>query len=104
MVMPSEYHQLLDAAPDAMVILDSQGRVTTLNSEAERLFGWSEEEMLGQRLTRVIPARFHDLGASSEVPFTAGALTCLARRRDEGEFPVELTCRPIGSNGNAARW
>src|SRR6187431_3376692 len=58
---PVEFHQLLDASPDAMVVVDRNGRVTALNREAERFFGWTEIELLGQQMNRFIPTRFHPL-------------------------------------------
>ena len=102
---PVEFHQLLDASPDAMVVVDRNGRVTALNREAERFFGWSETELLGQQISHCIPTRFHPLlGPNLE---THGGLvkrrtvTCFARRRDGSELPVELARRPIGQGSDA---
>ena len=61
MAVPSEFHQLLDAAPDAMVVVDRHGHVTALNLEAERFFGWTERELLGEPMSRFFPTRFHRL-------------------------------------------
>lgn len=54
---PSEFHQLLDAAPDAMVLVDRDGVVTGLNLEDERFFGWTEQELFGESMSRFIPTR-----------------------------------------------
>ena len=43
---PSEFHQLLNAAPDAMIVVDRVGRVSALNVEAEQFLGWTEKELL----------------------------------------------------------
>ena len=102
---PIEFHQVLDAAPDAMIVLDRRGRVAALNQEAERFFGWNEVELLGQPMSRFIPPRFHALlgqdpegkGGSASAPMNGGTVSCFARRRDGSEFPVELARRPWGS-------
>ena len=106
---PSEFHQLLDAAPDAMVVLDHQGRVTALNLEAERFFGWAEQELLGEPMSRFFPARFHrlldaELEASGGAPAgspAASTISCFGRRRDGTEFPVALARRPLGPGSEA---
>jgi diguanylate cyclase (GGDEF)-like protein/PAS domain S-box-containing protein len=111
MSAPSEFHQMLDAAPDAMVVVDRDGRVTALNLEAERFLGWTEHELLGGSMNRLIPTRFHavvrsadETGGESPVAATrAGTVSCFARRRDGIEIPVELVRRPLGqgSDGSA---
>ncbi|HLB53684.1 MAG TPA: EAL domain-containing protein, partial [Gemmatimonadales bacterium] len=105
---PSEFHQLLDAAPDAMVVVDRYGRVTALNLEAERFLGWTENELRGEPMSRLIPTRFHpllgsDLEANGGSPgSTEGRrVSCFAQRRDGSEFPVELARRPLGEGTDA---
>jgi diguanylate cyclase (GGDEF)-like protein/PAS domain S-box-containing protein len=89
---------MLDAAPDAMVVVDQVGGVLALNREAERLFGWTEAEIRGEASSRLIPQRFHQvydaLGVSdAESPEAApkrAPVRIFARRRDGSEFPVEI--------------
>src|SRR3954447_9601768 len=50
---------LIDASPDASLIINLLGQVVVANREAERLLGWSESELLGQALNRLFPQRFH---------------------------------------------
>jgi len=109
MPVPTEAHQLLDAAPDAMVVVDRDGQVTALNLEAERFFGWSEHDLLGESMSRCFPPRFHQLlgypettGGVVAVATNGGTISCFARRRDGSEFPVELTRRRVG-HGNDAK-
>ena len=89
------FRELLDAAPDAMVVVDPEGDVIALNVEAERLFGWTEAEFLGHPLNRIIPPRFQQIstghGTDEGTP-----VSFLARRRDGSEFPVELNRAPLG--------
>lgn len=99
-----DFHELLNAAPDAMVVVDRHGQVTALNREAERFFGWTEKELLGHPMSRIFPTRFHAIlgspgGSDAGPPFASsesGTVSCFARRRDGSEFPVELARRPLG--------
>jgi len=109
MAVSSDLHELLDAAPDAMMVVDLQGRVTALNLEAERFLGWSEGELLGEPMSRFFPTRFHRLlgyhesnGGSPGTSTNGGTISCFARRRDGSEFPVELARRRLG-NGNETK-
>jgi diguanylate cyclase (GGDEF)-like protein/PAS domain S-box-containing protein len=104
----SEFHLLLDAAPDAMVVIDRYGRVGALNVAAERFFGWTEKELLGEPMSRFIPTRFQPLldwdleinRGFTLIPERGGTVSCFARRRDGTEFPVELTRRRLGPGAN----
>jgi diguanylate cyclase (GGDEF)-like protein/PAS domain S-box-containing protein len=105
----SEFHQLLDAAPDAMIVVDELGRMTAINLEAERFFGWAEQELLGEPMSRCFPPRFHRLldtdfetgGASLPGSNTGRTVSCFAQRRDGTEFPVALARRPFGQGSDA---
>jgi diguanylate cyclase (GGDEF)-like protein/PAS domain S-box-containing protein len=107
-VQDKRFRQLLDAAPDAMVLVDRFGKVVVLNREVEPLFGWTEAELLGQPVNRLIPARFHPVleaqpvTSESQESHPKGArLSLLALRRDGSEFPVEINRTPIGSSTDA---
>ena len=52
------FRGLIDAAPDAIVVIDSAGRITTVNEEAERMFGHSRGAMIGRDVEMIIPERF----------------------------------------------
>jgi diguanylate cyclase (GGDEF)-like protein/PAS domain S-box-containing protein len=103
------FRQLLDAAPDAMVVVDPGGSVVALNPVAERLLGWTEAELRGQPLSRFIPPRFQQAtewhgasdGASPGNPPQGAALSLFARRRDGREFPVEIHRSPLGPGDDA---
>jgi two-component system, LuxR family, sensor kinase FixL len=93
------FQAVTEAAVDAIVSADNSGRLLTWNSGAERMFGWTAEEVVGRPLTVIIPERFRGLhtdgiarvrrtGASK----LAGQVVELAGlRRDGGEFPIELS-------------
>ena len=105
-----EFHHLLDAAPDAMIVIDREGNVAAINTEAERFFGWSEEELIGRPMTQIVAHRMDgrpnlDLDAhraSLAVPALGATVNYFASRRDGTEFPVELSRRPLG-DGYAAQ-
>lgn len=96
---------LLDAAPDAMLVCDAEGRITLVNREVERLFGYPRDELVGQTVELLIPERFrpeHPAHRQSYVnqarvrPMGA-ALSLRGRRKDGSEFPVEISLSPLES-------
>src|ERR1700679_3711640 len=56
--MEGRYRGLLEAAPDAMVVVDQDGEIVLLNVQAERQFGYSRDALLGQNVTNIIPEGF----------------------------------------------
>jgi diguanylate cyclase (GGDEF)-like protein/PAS domain S-box-containing protein len=93
---------LLDAAADAMLVVDAGGNVVALNPEAERLFGWTEAELLGEAWHRLIPPRFLAL---TDLPLAdeggRNPVSLFARRRDGTEFPIEFSRSPLGPSQHA---
>jgi diguanylate cyclase (GGDEF)-like protein/PAS domain S-box-containing protein len=98
-----KFSALLEAAPDAMVIIDWHGHIQLINAQSEKLFGWPREELLGQSLAQLIPERFHArhrghvggyLRHASSRPMGTG-LELWAVRRDGSEFPVEISLSPL---------
>lgn len=99
--------QLLDAAPDAMVIADHQGVILFSNAQTERLFGYERHTLTGLPVEVLIPERF---GASHQAhrktyatnphPRMMGqGLELLGRRKDGSEFPVEISLSPLDVPG-----
>lgn len=93
---------LLESAPDAIVTTDRSGRIALVNSQAERLFGYQREELLGQPIELLVPERFRELHARQRESYTAAprtrpmgvGLELYARRRDGTEVPVEISLSP----------
>ena len=56
--MEGRYRGLLEAAPDAMVVVDQAGEIVLLNVQAEKQFGYSRDELVGQKVTNIIPEGF----------------------------------------------
>jgi len=97
------FKELLDAAPDAMVIVDGTGEIVLVNRQTERLFGYERGELLGERVEALIPERFHPTheGHRSSYgrdarprPMGAGG-ELFALRKDGREFPAEISLSPV---------
>ncbi len=95
--------ELLEAAPDALVIVGQDGRIQLVNGQVEKLFGYAREELLGQPVEILVPARFRDLhpghrqgylGGPRARPMGAG-LDLRAVRKDGSEFPAEISLSPM---------
>lgn len=103
--MESRYRGLLEAAPDAMVVVDQHGEIVLLNVQAERQFGYHRDELVGQPVTNIIPAGFAERLISDALRSAADALAqqigtgieLTGLRKNGTEFPIELMLSPLES-------
>jgi PAS domain S-box-containing protein len=101
--LAGSHFPLLEYAPDATVIVDSQGIVRLMNSQAERLFGYYREELLGRAVEMLIPHRFREHHAGQRIAYAADprvrpmglGLELFGLRKNGTEFPVEISLSPI---------
>lgn len=100
-----KFRNLLESAPDAVVIVNGSGRIHLVNKQTEKLFGYPRQELIDQPVEILLPERFHDRHmadrsryASSPHARPMGAgLELLGRRKDATEFPVEVSLSPLES-------
>jgi PAS domain S-box-containing protein len=103
--MEGRYRGLLEAAPDAMVVVNQGGDIVLLNVQAERQFGYPRDELLGQKVKNIIPEGFAERLIADGTRSAADALAqqigtgieLIGRRKDGGEFPIELMLSPLES-------
>jgi PAS domain S-box-containing protein len=103
--MEGRYRGLLEAAPDAMVVVNQAGDIVLLNVQAERQFGYPRDELLGQKVKNIIPEGFAERLIADGTRSAADALAqqigtgieLIGRRKDGGEFPIELMLSPLES-------
>ncbi|MEV5432667.1 PAS domain S-box protein [Streptomyces sp. NPDC052701] len=97
------FRGLLEAAPDAMVIVDDAGTIKLVNARTEALFGYRREELLGHPVELLVPHRFRahhtrhrgGYAANRQVRPMGAGLELRGRRRDGTEFPVEISLGPL---------
>lgn len=107
-VLRTSLFGVLEAAPDAIVLVDPNGRIALVNSQAERLFGYAHDALIGEMVEMLVPLRFRDAhhghrGGYFVDPRTrtmGGALELAGLRSDATEFPVEISLSPIEIEGN----
>ena len=101
----AKYRGLLEAAPDAMVVVNQAGEIVLLNVQAEKQFGYSRDELVGQQVKNIIPEGFAERLIADGTRSAAEALAqqigtgieLIARRKDGTEFPIEIMLSPLES-------
>lgn len=99
----ARFQGLLEAAPDAIVVVDQDGRIEMINAQAEQLFGYPREELAGRPIEVLIPERLRGAHERHRAGFLAtptdramGSGLCLdGRRKDASTFPAEVSLSPV---------
>ena len=101
----AKYRNLLEAAPDAMVVVNQAGEIVLLNAQAEKKFGYRRNELLGQKVKNIIPEGFAERLIADGTRSAAEALAqqigtgieLSGRRKNGSEFPIEIMLSPLES-------
>jgi PAS domain S-box-containing protein len=103
--MEGRYRGLLEAAPDAMVVVNQAGEIVLLNVQAEKQFGYRRDELVGQKVKNIIPEGFAERLLADALRSAEDALAqqigtgieLNGRRKNGSEFPIEIMLSPLES-------
>jgi PAS domain S-box-containing protein len=99
----ARFRGLLEAAPDAMVVVDPEGVILLANSQLEQVFGYTRDEVLGNPVEMLVPKRFRDIHPFHRKQYMKSPqarpmgvdLELYGLRKDGSEFPVEISLSPM---------
>lgn len=98
----SRFRKLLEAAPDAILEVDAEGRIVLLNQTAERMFGYTRQELIGLKVEILVPASMREGHVGRRTNYTShpqirpmgNGLELKGQRKDGSLFPVEISLSP----------
>ena len=104
-LIEGRYRGLLEAAPDAMVVMNQDGAIVLLNLQAEKQFGYPRDELVGQQVKHIIPEGFAERLLADGRRSVEEALAqqigtgieLIGRRKDGSTFPIEIMLSPLES-------
>jgi PAS domain S-box-containing protein len=103
------FRNVLESAPDAMIIIDYFGKIAVVNAQAEKMFGYDREQLLGQEVEMLLPENLRDRHISHRAAFASdpqlrpmgSGLELYGLRSDGIRFPVEISLSPFTSAAGA---
>jgi PAS domain S-box-containing protein len=101
------FEGLFEAAPDAIVLADGEGRILRVNQQAELMFGYSRGELHGKPIEALLPPRFRERHVARRSTYLAeprlrsmgAGLELYGLRKDGSEFPVDIVLSPLQTGG-----
>jgi PAS domain S-box-containing protein len=102
------FERFFDSAPDAILVTDKSGRITDLNQQATRMFGYEREELVGKSIEILIPEHLRNAHRLHRQKYFASPKTrpmgqgfeLYARRKDGTQYPVDITLSPLSAHGD----
>ncbi|MGZ4955900.1 MAG: PAS domain S-box protein [Methylobacter sp.] len=102
-ISEARFRGLIESAPDAIVIVNEVGDIVLVNAQAERWFGYRCKELVGQPIELLVPERFRVHHRDYRRAYMNNPIVCqmgagldlYGRRKDGGEFPVEINLSPL---------
>ena len=104
-IIDKKFEGFLEFSPDAVMIINSDGRIVLVNSMTEKMFGYHRDELLGKPVEILLPERFRekhvghrkDYYSEPRMRSMGVGLNLFGRRKDGTEFPVEISLSPMGT-------
>ena len=98
-----QFRLVVEAAPSAMIMVNTEGRITLANTQAEAVFGYAREELIGQPIEMLVPERFRSQHVGDRQGYHGDARArsmgagreLFGRRKDGSEVPIEIGLNPI---------
>lgn len=97
------FQLIVESTPNAIVLVNREGKIAYINSQTEKLFGYARTELIGQQVEQLIPDRFIKSHAgyrnmffqSPAVRSMGAGRELFALRKDKTEFPIEIGLNPV---------
>ena len=97
------FEKLFEFSPDAIVVSDHEGKISEVNAQVEKFFGYSRSELLGKPIEILIPERFRQTHPGQRIDYSnqprvrpmGAGLELYGRRKDGSEFPVDIMLGPV---------